>query len=121
MKRAQKRAGMIRSLCKTCGKRPVAINYRKGERTFYRKMCDHCARGREPGMAKWQLAGYKKRDTCDRCNFTSKYSDQFDVFFVDGNLENCRHANLKTVCANCQRLLHQLKLPWKRGDLRADF
>jgi hypothetical protein len=25
------------------------------------------------------------------------------------------------VCANCQRILHKLKLPWKRGDLTPDF
>jgi hypothetical protein len=25
------------------------------------------------------------------------------------------------VCANCQRILHKLKQPWRRGDLTPDF
>jgi hypothetical protein len=25
------------------------------------------------------------------------------------------------VCANCQRILHKFKLPWRQGDLRPDF
>ena len=112
---------MIRSLCKTCGRRPVAINYHKDDKVFYRKVCDHCSRDRGPGKPRWQLAGYKIKDTCDRCSYTSKYIDQFDVYYADGDLTNCRLTNLKTVCANCQRILHKLKLPWKRGDLRPDF
>lgn len=112
---------MIRSLCKTCGKRPVAVNYHKDGKTFYRTTCDHCARHRELGKPKWQSAGYKKKDTCDRCSYISKYPDQFDIYYVDGDPSNCKIANLKTVCANCQRILHKLKLPWKRGDLRPDF
>jgi hypothetical protein len=43
------------------------------------------------------------------------------VYHIDGNINNCKYANLKTVCANCQRLLHKIKLPWKRGDLTPDF
>jgi hypothetical protein len=116
-----KRAGMIRSLCKNCGERPVAINYRKEGKTFYRSKCDHCSRGNNLGKAKWELAGYKKKDTCDRCSYTGKYLEQFNVYYVDGDPTNCRFSNLKTVCANCQRILHKLKLPWKRGDLRPDF
>jgi len=116
-----KRASMIRSLCKKCNERPVAINYRKEGRIFYRTMCDHCSRGRHIGKSKWELAGYKKKDTCDRCSFTGKYQEQFNVYYVDGDPNNCKFGNLKTVCANCQRILHKLKLPWRRGDLRPDF
>jgi hypothetical protein len=42
-------------------------------------------------------------------------------FYVDGNLTNNRLANLKTVCANCQRYLHKDGVRWKQGDLRPDF
>jgi hypothetical protein len=111
----------MRPLCKTCGKRPVAINYHKGDRVFYRKTCDHCARHREVGRPKWQQAGYKKKDKCDRCGYTSKYTEQFDVYYIDGEPSNTKLANLKTVCSNCQRILHIFKLPWKRGDLTPDF
>jgi hypothetical protein len=111
----------MRPLCKTCGERPVAVNYHKEGRTFYRRVCDHCARQREIGIPRWAKAGYKKKDKCDRCGYTSKYADQFNVYYVDGNPGNCQFNNLKTVCANCQRILHKLKLPWKRGDLTPDF
>ena len=45
---------------------------------------------------------------------------QLDVFFVDGNLRNTVSTNLKTVCANCQRLASVRRLGWKIGDLVAD-
>jgi hypothetical protein len=43
-----------------------------------------------------------------------------DVFFVDGNLRNTADANLKTICANCQRLSGVRRLGWRMGDLVAD-
>jgi len=67
------------------------------------------------------LAGYKKKSTCDKCGYTSKYIEQFDVFYVDGNLTNNRYTNLKTVCANCQRTLQKEGVKWRQGDLRPDF
>jgi len=111
----------MRDLCRICKKRPVAINYHKGEKVFYRSKCDHCSKGRKKQRPLWAIAGYKKKSLCDKCGFTSKYIDQFDVFYIDGNPTNCRFNNLKTVCANCQRILHKLKLPWKQGDLTPDF
>jgi hypothetical protein len=111
----------MRDLCRTCGQRPVAINYYKEGKPFYRSKCDHCTRGRTDGNPLWATVGYKKKSVCDKCSYTSKYPEQFNVFYVDGNPTNCRFTNLKTVCANCQRILHKLKLPWKQGDLRPDF
>lgn len=120
MERYGKGRGM-RKLCKECGRRPVAINYHKQGKTFYRSTCDHCAKHRHEEKPLWKIAGYQKKLVCDRCGFSSKYAEQFNVFYVDGNPSNCRFTNLKTVCANCQRILHQLNLPWRRGDLIADF
>jgi hypothetical protein len=111
----------MRDLCKKCNQRPVAINYYKEGKPFYRSKCDHCARERKEGTPLWFKAGYKKKAACDKCSFTSKYPEQFNVFYVDGDPTNCRYTNLKTVCANCQRILHKLKLPWRQGDLRPDF
>jgi hypothetical protein len=111
----------MRKLCKKCQSRPVAINYYKEGRPYYRSTCDHCSRGSKKSRPLWELAGYKKKTACERCKFTSKYEDQFDVFHVDGNLRNCRHANLKTICANCQRSLHNEGVQWRRGDLVPDF
>lgn len=42
------------------------------------------------------------------------------MLFVDGNLRNTVHTNLKTVCANCQRLSSVRRLGWRVGDLIAD-
>ncbi len=112
---------MIRNLCKTCGQRPVAINYYKKGKAFFRSNCDHCAKNRKKERPLWAFTGYKKKSSCDKCGFNSKYQEQFNVYYVDGNPSNCRPSNLKTVCANCQRILHKFKLPWKQGDLKPDF
>lgn len=112
---------MFRNLCKNCKKRPVAINYYKEGKPFYRSKCDHCAKNRKDGTPRWKKYGYQKKSTCDKCGFTSPYSEQFEVYHADGNLSNCRFSNLKTVCANCQRILYKFKLPWKQGDLTPDF
>ena len=111
----------MRNLCKICKQRPVAVNYYKEGRAFYRSKCDHCANNRGDGTPQWELAGYKKKLVCDKCNYSSKYTEQFNVYYVDGNPSNCRYTNLKSVCANCQRILHKLKLPWRQGDLKPDF
>lgn len=111
----------MRVLCKTCNQRPVAINYHKDGKTHYRKQCDHCSRVRKEGKPNWQKAGYRKKLKCDRCGFASPYANQFNVYHIDGNLNNCRYNNLKSICANCQRLLFNYNLPWKQGDLTPDL
>jgi len=67
------------------------------------------------------MKGYEKKDTCEKCGFKSKHQEQFNVFHIDGNLDNCRYNNLKTICANCQRILQKEGSKWKQGDLIADF
>jgi hypothetical protein len=111
----------MRKLCKKCQVNPVAINYYKDGKTYYRRMCDHCAKGRKDLRPLWALAGYQKKDHCEKCNYTSKYKEQFNVFYVDGNFNNNRYTNLKTICANCQRVLHKDGVQWRQGDLVPDF
>jgi len=111
----------MRKLCKTCASRPVAVNYYKEGRPFYRSQCDHCSRGRGNGTPGWKRAGYKKKDQCDKCGFKSKSLEIFNVFYVDGDLNNNRPNNLKTICANCQRVLHKEGVRWTQGDLTPDF
>ena len=113
---------MNRPLCK-CGMRPAAINYRKNNRIYYRSQCESCLRygGVGKGVPKWYQDGYRMKSVCDKCGFKSKHREQFNVFHVDGNLNNSRNANLKTVCANCQRVLHKEGTVWKQGDLSPDF
>ena len=111
----------MRNLCNSCGQRPVAVNYHKDGRTFYRSKCDHCAKGRKQERPLWALSGYKKKSVCEKCNFTSKHSEHFNVFYIDGDLKNNRYSNLKTICANCQRTLHKEGVKWRQGDLTPDL
>lgn len=111
----------MRPLC-SCGLRPAAINYHKNGRTFYRSLCEVCLRGgKYKGVARWYQSGYRIKNVCDKCGFKSPHKEVFNVFHVDGDLNNCRHSNLKTVCANCQRVLHKEGVRWRQGDLVPDL
>ena len=120
MKRAVKRAQM-RDLCNQCKQRPKAVNYYKEGKIFYRSKCDHCSRGYVKTKPLWRQHGYQKKNYCEKCNYTSRHEEQFDVYFVDGNLQNIKFTNLKTVCANCQRVLQKEGIKWRQGDLKPDF
>ena len=120
-RKGQKKGGQLRRLCKKCNKRPVAVNYLKEGKTYYRSVCDHCTRDRTHGTPLWALKGYTKKSACDKCGYKSPHSEVFNVFHVDGDLTNCRYTNLKTVCANCQRTLQREGVKWKQGDLKPDF
>ena len=72
-------------------------------------------------MPKWKQRGYVKKDSCEKCGFQSKHIEQFNVYHIDGNLDNCSIMNLKTICANCQRIMQKQGVRWKQGDLLPDF
>jgi hypothetical protein len=111
----------MRPLC-DCKLRPAAINYKKAGKTYYRKKCETCLRnGPKYGVPKWKQRGYTKKDSCEKCGFKSKHHEQFNVYHIDGNLENCSILNLKTICANCQRIMQKQGVRWKQGDLLPDF
>lgn len=113
----------MRPLCPSCQKHPKAINYYKGKTVHYRKFCESCSKngGTVKGIPKWYQLGYRKKDHCEKCGFKSKNSEQFDVFHIDGDLNNGRPSNLKTICANCQRILQKEGVKWRQGDLLPDF
>ena len=112
---------MQRPLC-ICGFRPAAVNYKKNGRTYYRKKCEVClAGGILKGIPKWYQDGYRMKTICDQCGFRSKHREQFNVFHVDGNMNNSRNTNLKSVCANCQRILAKEGFKWQRGGLQPDI
>lgn len=112
----------MRPLCQ-CGFRPAAVNYKKGKKTYYRRQCEVCLHhGKiKYGIPRWRQAGYNKEPRCEKCGFKAIDSKQLDVFHIDGDLNNCRHNNLKTICANCQRVLQREGVRWKQGDLVPDF
>ncbi len=73
------------------------------------------------GIPRWARAGYKLKQQCDKCGFKSPHKEVFRVFHVDGNLDNCRSTNLKTVCVNCAQILGKEGITWRQGDLIADY
>lgn len=112
----------MRPLC-ICGLRPAAVNYKKNGQTYYRKKCEICLKHNSTGIGfpKWKFGGYVKKNICEKCGFKSLHDEQFNVYYIDGNMDNYKHNNLKTVCANCQRILHKEGIKWKQGDLLPDF
>ena len=113
-----------RPLCTSCKAKPRAYAYRKGSKIYWRRLCDTCNRKKHKlkigGVTPLQRSGYKKKHKCELCGFKAQDKLQLDVLFVDGNLRNTISNNLKTVCANCQRLSSVRRLGWRVGDLIAD-
>ena len=114
----------IRPLCVNCKSKPRAYAYKKGNKIYWRKLCDACNRKKAKkkigGITALQRSGYRKKSKCELCGFKAQTQLQLDVLFVDGNLRNTNNTNLKTVCANCQRLSSVKRSGWKVGDLVAD-
>ena len=113
-----------RPLCKLCKSKPRAYAYKRYGRVYWRSHCDTCIRKRSGkkigGVTPLQRSGYKKNKKCELCGFKAQSQAQLDVFFVDGDMRNTASSNLKTVCANCQRLQGVRRLGWRMGDLVAD-
>ena len=113
-----------RPLCKECRSKPRAYAYKRYGKVYWRSCCDTCIRkkaGKKTGgPTLLQRSGYKKRKKCELCGFKAQDKVQLDILFVDGDLRNTASNNLKTVCANCQRLQGVRRLGWRMGDLVAD-
>ena len=113
-----------RPICKLCKAKPRAYAYRKGTKIYWRSLCDTCNRKKAGkkigGITPLQRSGYRKKKKCELCGFKAQNQTQLDVLFVDGNMRNTLSTNLKTVCANCQRLSGVRRLGWRVGDLVAD-
>lgn len=114
---------MTRPLCSSCKGNPAAVNYHLGNKTYYRRICSGCARKKKPGreMPGWTKSGYKKKLTCERCNFTAKSPQQIFVYYIDGNLKNNTWINLRCVCANCRIEINITKTTWRESSLIADY
>lgn len=113
----------MRPLCKVCNKSLAAVNGWHNGKIYYRSRCNACIRKQKKLPAvkpRWQLAGYKKKTTCDRCGFKARTTAQLMVYHLDGNLNNCDFRNLKTICMNCSVEITRSDLPWKPGDLAPD-
>ena len=79
------------------------------------------AHGLYTGVPRWLRSGYKMKSQCEKCGFRSPHVEVVRVFHMDGNLDNCRAANLKTICLNCAGVLSKEGIAWRQGDLVADY
>ena len=109
---------MGRPICITCNA-PAAVNYKRKDKTYYRRFCDSCIREQKKPN-RFKLHGYQKQSTCDHCGYHSKIPEVFLIWYLDGNKSNTRIANLKTVCKNCEVTLARLGWSKIAGDLTPD-
>ena len=113
---------MERQICPICKTNPVAINYRRGQKVYYRTACTPCIhtkRKKVEPVPGWIKSGYKKNTKCDRCGFKFRSSEQSIVYYIDGDLNNNHWANLKTICLNCQPEIKNIR--WRPGSIQPDF
>lgn len=114
----------MRPKCIKCKKKPAAINYKRNDKTHYRKLCRSCLneikKGNELTNQLFIKSGYIKKKNCDRCNFISKHPSQLKIVYLDGNKLNVGRDNLRTYCLNC--LAEISALPHnKKSDLIPDY
>lgn len=103
------------NMCSKCGINRKAINYKKGDRIYYRSLCDSCLvvqiKKKKP---RWQKENYHKAAICEDCRFIPKFPDQLTVY------DNRK--NFKTVCLNCEKEESiKSKIELKKSALKPDF
>ena len=76
-----------------------------------RPLCKNCkvSLAKSNGISKH---GFK----CEKCSFVPEDKCQLDIVYKDGNKKNKEKTNLKTLCANCNRV-YQKKLKEKRKSI----
>lgn len=114
---------MKRPLCAACHQRPASINYKRNNKTYYRKKCDTCIRedrGISPPKPNWTKVGYKKKLVCDKCGFKARWLNQLVVYYVDGDMTNTKLINLKSICLNCTVVIAKEDMPWAK-EISPDF
>ena len=104
-----------------------------------RPLCEHCkvtlAKSNgvsKHGFTKWHKycvdcskAAYNtkhgyllhKKNKCERCGFVPEDKCQLDVVYKDGDRKNKDKSNLKTLCANCSRIIQKKRKERKKSLL----
>ena len=103
-----------RPLCEHCNvslAKPNGVS-KHGFKKWH-KYCVDCAKGAYNSKYGYLL---HKKDKCEKCGFVPEDKCQLDVIYKDDNKKNKDKRNLKTLCANCNRL-HQKKLKEKRKSI----
>jgi hypothetical protein len=79
----------------------------------WHKYCDDCAKAL---YSKKHKHLQHKKATCEECGFVPEDRCQLDLVYRDGNQNNKKDANLKTLCANCSRL-HKKRIRSKKKSV----
>lgn len=91
-----------RPLCQHCNIVPAKFNgVSKLGFKKYHKYCVDCSKMLYSESYKHLQYRNKK---CDDCGFKPIDNCQLDLVYKDGNSKNKRSNNVKTLCANCNRL-----------------
>ncbi len=99
-----------RKLCQLCNTSLVKSNgiSKHGFKKWH-KYCSYCAKGKYNKNLDFLVS---KKTKCDKCNFIAEDRCQLSLIFLDGNKKNVEKNNIKTYCANCNKL-HQKQIKSK--------
>lgn len=103
-----------RPLCKNCSVSLAKPNG-KSKHGFqqWHKYCSTCAKAAYDNKFGFLL---NKKNKCEKCNFVPEDKCQLDIVYKDNDVKNKNKSNIKTLCANCNRL-HQKKLKENKKKL----
>lgn len=91
-----------RTLCKNCNLQLVKPNgISKHGFTKWHKYCSSCAKTLYDEKHSHRI---NKKKKCEKCGFVALDKCQLDLVYLDGNSKNKDPNNIKTYCANCNRL-----------------
>lgn len=103
-----------RPLCENCKVQLAKPNgTSKHGFTKWHKYCSSCAKSIYSPKFGHRL---NKKNKCEKCGFEADDKCQLDIVYKDGNKKNKERSNLRTLCANCNRL-YQKKLRSKKKSL----
>ncbi len=101
-------------MCKHCNHNLAKPNgTSKHGFTKWHKYCVDCAKALYNSKFGYLL---NKKAKCERCGFIPEDKCQLDIVYKDGNKKNKEKSNMKTLCANCNRV-HQKKQREKKKTL----
>jgi len=112
--RAPLKQQRTRPLCENC-KVTLAKSNGISKHGFnkWHKYCVECSKAAYNPKFGYLL---HKKNKCEKCSFIPEDKCQLDIVYKDGNKKNKEKTNLKTLCANCNRV-YQKKLKEKRKSI----
>lgn len=94
-----------RPFCKQCKSALAKANgvSKHGFKKWH-KYCSNCAKAAYNPKYGYLL---NKKPHCEVCGFIAVDKCQLDIVYLDGNKKNKNKSNIKTICANCNRLANK--------------